>query len=162
MTSAFSWQNSISLCPASFHIPRPNLLLLQVFLDFLLLHSIPYNEKDIFWGCQFQKVLQVCIEPFNFTFFSVTCRGIDLDYRDSEWFALEMNRHHSVIFETHTSTAFWTLLLTMMDTPFLLRDSCPQQQIQWSSELSISLNSRLLMDIKLFLVFCDYQQCSQK
>ena len=25
MTSAFSWQNSISLCPASFHIPRPDL-----------------------------------------------------------------------------------------------------------------------------------------
>ena len=25
MTSAFSWQNSISLCPASFGIPRPNL-----------------------------------------------------------------------------------------------------------------------------------------
>ena len=25
MTSAFSWQNSISLCPASFRIPRPNL-----------------------------------------------------------------------------------------------------------------------------------------
>ena len=39
MTSAFSWQNSISLCPASFSIPRPNLLVLQVFLDFLLLHS---------------------------------------------------------------------------------------------------------------------------
>ena len=26
MTSAFSWQNSISLCPASFHIPRSNLM----------------------------------------------------------------------------------------------------------------------------------------
>ena len=25
--------------------------------------------------------------------------GIDLDYRDIEWFALEMNRDHSVIFE---------------------------------------------------------------
>ena len=25
MISAFSWQNSISLCPASVHIPRPNL-----------------------------------------------------------------------------------------------------------------------------------------
>ena len=25
MTSVFSWQNSISLCPASFRIPRPNL-----------------------------------------------------------------------------------------------------------------------------------------
>ena len=25
MTGTFSWQNSISLCPASFRIPRPNL-----------------------------------------------------------------------------------------------------------------------------------------
>ena len=25
--------------------------------------------------------------------------GIDLDYRDIEWFALEMNRDHSVFFE---------------------------------------------------------------
>ena len=25
MTRAFSWQNSISLCPASFHTPKPNL-----------------------------------------------------------------------------------------------------------------------------------------
>ena len=25
--------------------------------------------------------------------------GIDLDYCDTEWFALEMNRDHSVIFE---------------------------------------------------------------
>ena len=25
MTNAFSWQNSISLCPASFCTPRPNL-----------------------------------------------------------------------------------------------------------------------------------------
>ena len=27
------------------------------------------------------------------------CWGIDLDYRDIEWFALETNRDHSVIFE---------------------------------------------------------------
>ena len=27
-------------------------------------------------------------------------QGIDLDYRDIEWFALEMNRDHSVVFET--------------------------------------------------------------
>ena len=26
-------------------------------------------------------------------------RGIDLDYRDIEWFAFEMNRDHSVVFE---------------------------------------------------------------
>ena len=36
---------------------------------------------------------------FNFSFFSNTGQGIDLDYRDIEWFALEMNRDHSVIFE---------------------------------------------------------------
>ena len=40
------------------------------------------------------------IKPFSFSFFSVTVWGIDLDYHDSEWFALEMNRDHSVSFET--------------------------------------------------------------
>ena len=39
------------------------------------------------------------IEPFNFRFFSITGWGIDLDYCDIEWFALEMNRDLSVIFE---------------------------------------------------------------
>ena len=32
-------------------------------------------------------------------FFSVTDQGIDLDYQDIEWLALEMNRDHTVIFE---------------------------------------------------------------
>ena len=36
---------------------------------------------------------------FNFSFFSITGWGIGLDYCDIEWFALEMNRDHSVIFE---------------------------------------------------------------
>ena len=45
------------------------------------------------------KDLVVFIEPFNFSFFSVTCQGINLDYRDIEWFALEMNRDHSVLFD---------------------------------------------------------------
>ena len=30
---------------------------------------------------------------------SITGWGIDLDYRDIEWFALETNRDHSVFFE---------------------------------------------------------------
>ena len=34
-----------------------------------------------------------------FSFFSITRWGIDLDYCDIEWFALEMNRDHSVVFE---------------------------------------------------------------
>ena len=36
---------------------------------------------------------------FNFSLFSVTGQGIDLDYCDIEWFALEMNRDHYVIFD---------------------------------------------------------------
>ena len=39
------------------------------------------------------------MEPFNLSFFSISGWGIDLDYDDIEWFALEMNRDHSVIFE---------------------------------------------------------------
>ena len=44
--------------------------------------------------------MKVFIEPVNFSFFSITCRGIGLDYRDIEWFPLEMKRDHSVGFET--------------------------------------------------------------
>ena len=54
-------------------------------------------------------VLEV-MELFNFSFFSITGRGIDLDYCDIEWFVLEMNRDHSVIFEIaskyHISDSF--------------------------------------------------------
>ena len=36
---------------------------------------------------------------FNFSFFSVTVWDIVLDHCDIEWFALETNRDHSVVFE---------------------------------------------------------------
>ena len=39
------------------------------------------------------------MEPFNFSFFSITGWGIDLDYQDIEWFGLETNGDHSIIFE---------------------------------------------------------------
>ena len=38
-----------------------------------------------------------------FSFFSITGQGIDLYYHDIKWFALEMNRDHSVIFEISDS-----------------------------------------------------------
>ena len=38
------------------------------------------------------------IELFNFSSFIITGWGIDLDYCDIEWFALEMNRDQSVVF----------------------------------------------------------------
>ena len=57
---------------------------------------------------------------------SITVRGIDLDYCDIEWFALEANRDHSVIFEITPKNCISDSLLTMRATPFLLGDSCPQ------------------------------------
>ena len=39
------------------------------------------------------------IEPFNFSFFSISGWGIELDYYDIEWFALETNRNHSAVLE---------------------------------------------------------------
>ena len=50
------------------------------------------------------------------------CLGIGLDYCDIEWFALEVNRDHFVIFEIASKYCFWTLFLTLMATPFLLRE----------------------------------------
>ena len=40
------------------------------------------------------------MEPFNFSFFGISCWGIVLDDCDIEWLALETNRDPSVIFET--------------------------------------------------------------
>ena len=99
MTSAFSWQNSVSLCPASFCTPRPNL---PVTLGISWLPTFAFQSLIMkgtsFWGvssrrsCRFSKL-------FNFSFFNIAGWGIDSDYCDIEWFALEMNRDHSVVFE---------------------------------------------------------------
>ena len=45
------------------------------------------------------KVLVGLYRTIQLSFFSVTGWGIDLDYRNIEWFALETNRDHSVVFE---------------------------------------------------------------
>ena len=61
------------------------------------------------------------VKSVYFSFFNITVQDLDWDYCDIEWFALETNRDHSVfLFRLHPITAFQTLLLTMMATPFLL------------------------------------------
>ena len=138
MTSVFSWQ----LCQ-----PLPCFILyskakLACYSRYLLTSYfcilVPHDEKDIF---------------FWFTFFGISGWGIDLDYYDIEWFALEMNRDHFVIFEIAPNTAFQTLLLTMRPTPFLLRNSCPQQQIQWSSEINSLIPVHFSSLIPKMLIF---------
>ena len=44
--------------------------------------------------------MYIFTELFDFGFFSISGWGIDLDYCDVEWFALETNGNHSVIFKT--------------------------------------------------------------
>ena len=54
MTSAFSWQNSISLCPASFCIPRPNLPVTPGVSYFVLVY------EGVFVGLVAQSCLTLC------------------------------------------------------------------------------------------------------
>ena len=53
-------------------------------------------------------------------------RGIDLDYHDIERFASEMNRDHSVVFETASKYCILDSFVDYDATPFLLRDFFPQ------------------------------------
>ena len=59
-------------------------------------------KRTSFFGVSLEGLVDLLglQEPFNFSFFSITDRGIDLDYHDIEWFALEMKGDHSVVFET--------------------------------------------------------------
>jgi len=66
---------------------QQSLILIKTRLSFLQAYRI-----------QMVQVIYI-IEPFNFSFFSITGWSIDLDYCDIEWFALETNRDHSVVFE---------------------------------------------------------------
>ena len=111
MTSAFFWQNSVSLCPASFCTPRPNPCYSRCFLTLYFCIPVPYNEKDIFFGCQFQKILQVFIELFNFSFFSITGGAqtwITLILNGLPWKQTEIML---LFLRLHPSTAFWTLFV---------------------------------------------------
>ena len=58
--------------------------------------------KGTFFFFFWLLVLEVLVglhRTVNFNFFSSTGWGIDLDYCDIEWLALEMSRDHSVVFE---------------------------------------------------------------
>ena len=51
MTSGFSWQNSISLCPASFCTPRPNLPVTPGISQLpTFAFQSPTMKRTSFWG----------------------------------------------------------------------------------------------------------------
>ena len=83
-------------------------LLLQVFLNFLLLHSCPLQWKGhLFWVL----ILEWLAGLHRSIQLQLLQHYIDLDYHDTEWFALEMNRDHSVIFEIASKSMPWPIML---------------------------------------------------
>ena len=52
--------------------------------------------------------------------------GIYLDYHDIEWFALEMNRHHSVVFEIASKYCILDSFVEHDGYSISLRDYCLQ------------------------------------
>ena len=113
MNSAFSWQNSISLCPASFCTPRPNFPVTPgvSWLPTFAFQS-PIMKRTPFFWVWVLKGLVGLHRTVQLQLFSVTDWGIGLDYCDIEWFALEMNRDHSVIFEI---TSKYCILYSFVD-----------------------------------------------
>ena len=100
MTSAFSWQNSLAIVLLHFVLHCQTCLLLQVFLDFYFCFQSPVMKRTYFLGVSSRRS---CRSSQNYSTSAssalFTGQGIDLDYRDIEWFALETKRDHSVVFE---------------------------------------------------------------
>ena len=63
MTSAFSWQNSISLCPASFRTPRPNVPVTPG-VPWLLTFAFqsPIMKSDVKWS---RSVMSHSVAPWT-------------------------------------------------------------------------------------------------
>ena len=70
-----------------------------------------------------------------------------------------MNRDHFIVFETVPKYCISDSFVDYEGTPFLLRDSCPQQQKKWSSELNspitVHFNS-LIPKMSMFTLAISY------
>ena len=88
-TIVLSWQNSVSLHPSSFCIPR---LFLPVILGISWIPTFAFQSpmiKRAFCFCVLVLTLEgiiLFIELLNFSFFGISDWGIDLDYCDVVWF----------------------------------------------------------------------------
>ena len=61
---------------------------------------------------------------FQLQFFSVTGWGIDLDYCDIEWFALEANRDPSVVFEIASKYSIFDSLVDHNSYSIFSKEIC--------------------------------------
>ena len=126
VTSAFSWQNSISLCPASFYTPRPNLPVTP---------GVSWLPTFAFQSPIMKRIslLGIVLEGLVGLYRTIQVQLLQHYWSGHRlgllwyWMVCLVNKQIILSFlRLHPSTAFQTLLLTMMATPFILRDSCPQ------------------------------------
>ena len=101
-------------------------LLAQVFLDFLLFLESPIMKRTSFLG-----VVLKGLEGLHRTVQLPLLQHYWLGHRlgllcDIEWFALEMNRDHSVVFEIVSKYCISDSFVDHDGYSILLRDSCPQ------------------------------------
>ena len=73
-------------------------LLLWYLLTSYFCIPVPYYERTSFWLLVLEGRVGLH-RTVQLQFLQHYWSGIDLDYCDIEWFALETNREHSVIFE---------------------------------------------------------------
>ena len=129
MTSAFSWKNSFSLCPASYCTPRPNLPIISIIPGIFWLPTFAFQSPIIRMTSFGVLVLEVQVGSH---------RTVQLQLLQHYWsghrLGLVWYWMACLGNEQRSFCSFWVciqilhfgLLLTMMATPFLLRDSCPQ------------------------------------
>ena len=63
-------------------------------------HRVGHDWSDLAAAAAMLEGLVGLYRTVSFSFFSLTGWSIDLDYCDTEWVTLEMNRDHSIVFET--------------------------------------------------------------
>ena len=143
MTSELSWQNCQYLLCFILYSKVKFACYSRCFLTSYFCIPVPYNEKDIFFlGVSFRRPfrsLQTCSTSASSALLVGAQTWITVIFNGLPWKWTEIVLS---FLRLHPSIAFQILLLTVMAIPFLLRDSCPQQQIYWSSEL----NSPILVD----------------
>ena len=100
-------------------------LSLQVSLDFLYLYFNPLWWKGHLFLVLVLEGLIGLHRTNQFQLLCISGWGIDLDYCDAEWFALETNWDH-VVFEIAPKYCTLDSFIDMGATLFLLRDSYPQ------------------------------------
>ena len=111
---------------ALLHFVLQTYLLLQVSLDFLLSHSNPLWWKGSLFGVSYRRSYRSS-QKESTSASSASVVGVQT------WITVILNglpcKRTEIILlflKLHSSTTFWTLLLTMRAIPFLLRDFCPQ------------------------------------